>query len=99
MAIAVYLLHYKQPRKHVRHAVRIVEAPAEAIRKLYRNLGGQVIDPLAEAQGINFVLVRTWRKRGAAFEKRLKNQKHHSRLCPFCNPTGYAKRTTRTRAD
>lgn len=99
MAKAVYLVHYKQPRKHVRHAVRTVEASAGAIRKLYRNLHKQVIDARAEAQGIAFVLVRTWKGRDGRFERKLKNQKHHSRLCPFCNPTGHAKRTTRMRLD
>ncbi|MGC4031654.1 MAG: hypothetical protein QM754_07965 [Tepidisphaeraceae bacterium] len=97
MAKAVYLVHYKQPRKHVRHAVRTVEANAETIRKLYRNLHKQVIDTRAEAEGIAFVLVRTWKGRDAVFERKLKDQKHHSRLCPFCNPNGFAKRTSRMR--
>ena len=79
--------------------MRTIEAAAGAIRKLYRNLHTQTIDEHAEAAGIAFVLVRTWRGRDGRFEKRLKNQKHHSRLCPFCNPAGYAKRTTRMHGD
>lgn len=98
MAIAVYLVHYKRPRKHIRHAVRVVEAPAGVIRKLYRHLDTEVIDAPAQREGIEFVLVRTWKDRGEAFERKLKRQKHHSRLCPACNPKGYAGRTTRTDA-
>jgi hypothetical protein len=96
MAIAVYLVHYKRPRKHIRHAVRRVVATAAEIRTLYRRLDKQAINPEAERQGIEFVLVRTWKDRGEAFERKLKSQKHHSRLCPFCNPAGYAGRTKRT---
>jgi hypothetical protein len=95
MATAVYLVHYQHPRQHVRHAIRRVEAPAWMIRKLYRHLDRQPIDPLAKSAGIIFVLVRTWRGRGVAFESRLKQQKHHSRLCPVCNPAGYLRRTVR----
>lgn len=97
MAKAVYLVHYKQPRGHVRHAVRTVQATAEAIRHLYRQLDKLPIDHRAKAQGIAFVLVRTWAGRDGGFERKLKDQKHHSRLCPFCNPTGHAQRTTRMR--
>ncbi|HUO08089.1 MAG TPA: endonuclease [Phycisphaerae bacterium] len=97
MATAVYLVHYSQPRHHVRHAVRVVQAPAGVIRKLYRHLHEQPIDPLATQHGIGFLHVRTWWGKDKNFERKLKNQKHHSRLCPVCNPDGYVKRTTRTR--
>ena len=96
MASAVYLVHYQQPRQHFRHAVRWVEAPAAVIRRLYRHLDSQPIDPLARREGITFVLVRTWKGSGSAFARKLKQQKHHSRLCPVCNPEGYARRTRRT---
>jgi hypothetical protein len=95
MATAVYLVHYQRPRKHYRHAVRVVQAPVAVIRKLYRHLHEFSIDALAQRDGIGFLHVRTWMDRGAAFEKKLKNQKHHSRLCPVCNPDGYVQRTSR----
>jgi hypothetical protein len=47
--------------------------------------------------GIRFLHVRTWWGKDKRFERKLKNQKHHSRLCPVCNPDGYVKRTTRMR--
>ena len=97
MASAVYLVHYQQPRAHHRHAVRVVNAPSGVIRKLYRHLHEQPIDPLATEQGIVFLHVRTWWGKGEAFDRKLKKQKHHSRLCPVCNPEGYLKRTVRTR--
>jgi len=97
MATAVYLVHYQQPRHHVRHAVRSIEAPVGLIRKLHRHLDGQAIDPHAMREGIIFVLVRTWEGKRSSFERRLKGQKHHSRLCPVCNPQGYLRRTVRMR--
>jgi hypothetical protein len=48
-------------------------------------------------EGIVFVLVRTWEGKRTSFERRLKQQKHHSRLCPVCNPQGYLRRTVRMR--
>lgn len=98
MASIVYLVHYQQPRHHHRHAVCVLQAPAGVVRKLYRHLDTQPIDPLAREAGIRFVLVRTWGGRGEAFERKLKRQKHHSRLCPVCNPTGCARRTKQTSA-
>ncbi len=95
MATAVYLVHYQRPRAHVRHAVRVVNAPTGVIRTLYRHLHEQIIDDRAKQDGIGFVHVRTWWHQGSAFERRLKNQKHHSRLCPVCNPEGYVRRTAR----
>jgi hypothetical protein len=97
MATAVYLVHYQQPRHHIRHAVRFVEAPATVIRRLHHHLHDQPIDPHAKADGIGFVLVRTWKGKKFTFDRKLKKQKHHSRLCPVCNPAGYARRTSRTR--
>jgi hypothetical protein len=97
MAIAVYLVHYQEPRAHHRHAVRVVNAPAGVIKTLYRHLHQQPIDKLASQQGIRFVHVRTWWGKGETFERKLKRQKHHSRLCPVCNPEGYFRRTARTR--
>lgn len=97
MATAVYLVHYKQPRKHHRHAVRVVSGPASLIRTLYRELDPSVIDAKAADAGIGFVLVRTWIGKDERFDRRLKRQKHHSRLCPVCNPEGYAGRTRRMR--
>ena len=94
MATAVYLVHYQRSRAHFRHAVRRIEAPAAAIRTLYRHIDALPTDPLAQGRGIGLVLVRTWKGQGEAWERRLKNQKHHSRLCPVCNPGGYAPRAS-----
>ena len=98
MATAIVLLHYQRPRKHFRHAVRVVQRPASEIRKLYKHLHELAIDALAQRDGISFLHVRTWMHQGAAFEKKLKNQKHHSRLCPVCNPDGYVQRTSRMKS-
>lgn len=88
---AVYLLHLKNPyRVHHRHALASIKAGATEIAKLHRHLtGGRV--PSAAISG--FIIVRVWKNRDQRFEKRLKKQKHHSRLCPVCNPKGYARRT------
>lgn len=95
MASAVYLIHYKHPRNHHRHAVRTITAPASILRNLHRHLDPLAIDAKANALGIGFVLVRTWIGKDERFGHRLKRQKHHSRLCPVCNPQSYACRTKR----
>ena len=95
MATAVYLVHYQHARAHHCHALRVIDAPASVIRELYRHLDPLAIDAAAGAAGIRFVLVRTWRGQGIPLERRLKAQKHHSRLCPVCNPERYAARTRR----
>lgn len=97
MATAVYLVHYKQSRKHHRHAVRVVTGSASHIRSLYRELDPQAIDVLAANAGIGFVLVRTWFGKDENCDRKLKRQKHHSRLWPVCNPGGYARRTSKMR--
>ena len=92
---AVYLLHLKQPyRVHHRHVVASIHAGAGEITKLHRHLTGGRL-PSAALSG--FVIVRVWKHCDQRFERLLKKQKHHSRLCPVCNPTGYAKRTKRMR--
>lgn len=95
MATAVYLVHYNRARAHFRHALRRFHGSVAVLRRLHRHLAALNIDPLAERQGIAFLLVRTWKGQDENFERRVKRQKHHSRLCPVCNPAGYARRTTK----
>lgn len=98
MITAVYLVHYNHPRHHIRHGLRFISGPAKMVRHLHRHLDPDAIDAQAAAAGTGFVLVRTWLGRDAAFERKLMRQKHHSRLCPVCNPERYARRTTKTAA-
>ena len=95
MAVAVYLVHYQVPRAHHRHALRTAKLPADQIRKLYKHLHQLPIDAKARQAGVGFLHVRNWFGEGELLERRLKRQKHHSRLCPVCNPKGFAKRTSR----
>jgi hypothetical protein len=91
---AVYLVHLKRPvQGHHRHRLAVVNASASDVSRLHQTL---TLAPIIEAAG--FVLVRVWKHQAEPLEKRLKRQKHHSRLCPVCNPTGCAKRTRRTLA-
>jgi hypothetical protein len=91
---AVYLVHLKRPvQGHHRHRLAVVKASASDVSRLHQTLS---LAPIIEAAG--FVLVRVWKHQAEPLEKQLKRQKHHSRLCPVCNPTGYAKRTRRTLA-
>ena len=98
MQTAVYLVHFKQPLRHARHYLGFVEDSKKVIERLHRHLNcnGAALTRAAAAAGIGFVLVRTWRNKGRKFERRLKRQKHHPRLCPVCNPGGYAARSKRT---
>ena len=58
--------------------------------------GGAALTRAVSRAGIGLAIVRTWQGKSRRFERRLKNQKHHTRLCPLCNPSGFAGRTRRT---
>jgi hypothetical protein len=98
MQTAVYLVHFKQPLRHARHYLGFVENSKAVLDRLHRHINGNgaALMRAAAAAGIEFVLVRTWQGKSRRFERRLKLQKHHPRLCPVCNPAGFASRTRRT---
>ena len=99
MQTAVYLVHFKSSLKHARHYLGFVENSQRVIDRLHKHVNGNgaAITRAAAAAGIDLVLVRTWRGKSRKFERRLKLQKHHPRLCPVCNPGGYAGRSKHTR--
>lgn len=94
MATAVYLLHFDRPFKHARHYVGFVEEADKVASRLQRHADGD--GAALTRAGIGLAIVRTWQGKSRRFERRLKNQKHHTRLCPLCNPSGFAGRTRRT---
>lgn len=98
MATADYLLHFERSFKHARHYVGFVEDEGKVSDRLKRHAdgGGAALTRAVSRAGIGLAIVRTWQGKSRRFERRLKNQKHHTRLCPLCNPSGFAGRTRRT---
>ena len=80
----VYLLHFNRKYKRVRHymgsAVDVMERVAK--HKSGRNGCARLMEVVHDA-GITFRVARTW-DGDRKLERRLKNQKNHSRLCPIC---------------
>ena len=90
METAVDLVHFDRPLHHARHYLGFVEDCQTVTDRLHRHVSGNgaALTRAAAAAGIAFVLARTWRGKSRRFERRLKRQKHHPRLCPVCDPGG-----------
>ena len=89
----VYLLHFDKPYKHARHYIGSTE-DLEARLALHRNGNGARLMTVIAKAGIGFQLARTWAG-GRKLERKLKNRKNASKLCPICQQGAVkAKQTT-----
>ena len=52
----------------------------------HRDGTGANLTKVAAAAGANIIVARVWDNGSRALERKLKTSKHHSRLCPLCNP-------------
>jgi predicted GIY-YIG superfamily endonuclease len=81
----VYLLHFDQPYKHARHYLGYSGNLEQRLAAHRAGYGARLMEVVAAA-GISFTVARLWAEGDYQLEKRLKHQKHHSRLCPICHP-------------
>lgn len=83
----VYLLCFDKKYKHAKHYIGFTENGETGLTKrLERHKKGQgarLIEVITKA-GIGFTLTRTWPEGDRNFERKLKNQKKSSALCPLC---------------
>ncbi|MEN6583000.1 MAG: GIY-YIG nuclease family protein [Armatimonadota bacterium] len=82
MADTVYLLHFERPYKHAQHYIGYT-SDLESRLTQHRNGTGARLIQVINAAGIKFKLARTW-SGDRNFERKLKNYKHSSKLCPIC---------------
>lgn len=52
----------------------------------HRNGTGATLTQHAVRAGCELIVARTWENATRETERKLKRAKHHSRLCPVCNP-------------
>lgn len=94
MTQAVYLIHLERPYKHARHYIGWTGYDvAQRLAHHRAGQGARLLQVVAQA-GIPFDVVRTWPDQPKAFERRLKRRKDARKLCPVCNPAGWAHRET-----
>jgi predicted GIY-YIG superfamily endonuclease len=97
MGTVVYLLHYDRPygASGQQHYIGRTANLDRRLRQHRDGESGSATTSRARAQGIGFVLARTWLDDGKA-ERRLKNVSGRW-LCPFCVPMFTAHADPRVR--
>lgn len=80
-----YLLHFDPPYKHARHYLGYAEN-LDARVEHHRNGTGANLTKYASRAGVKMTVARVWDNADRKAERKLKTSKHHSRLCPLCNP-------------
>jgi predicted GIY-YIG superfamily endonuclease len=83
--MTTYLIHFDQPYKHARHYLGCTRDLERRLQEHRAGRGSRLME-VVMAAGIGFTVARTWTEGDFEFEKLLKHQKHHSRLCPICHP-------------
>lgn len=89
---AVYLIHFSQPYHHAQHYLGWSGYDVHARLAHHRQGQGARLLEVVAAHAIAFDVVRVWPGQSRWFERRLKNQNNTKRLCPVCNPHGWANR-------
>lgn len=82
--MTVYLLHFNRPISdralHYLGFAKDLDSRIEA----HRNGNGARLTQVARERGIGFDVVRVWKKGNRTLERKLKNRKNASKLCPIC---------------
>ncbi len=83
----VYLIHFDENFGHARHYLGFCENGNLEDRIATHRAGGHNAARLLQvigAAGIGWQVVRTWKNVDRNFERKLKNKKKSSTLCPVC---------------
>ena len=81
----VYLIHFDRPLKHAQHYIGYC-ANGKLKKRIERHMAnnGSRLIRAVNLAGIKWSVVRTWTKADRTFERKLKNRKRASSLCPVC---------------
>lgn len=88
----VYLLCFDKKYKHAKHYIGFAhneETFKKRIEHHRKGQGARLMAVIAKA-GIGFQVSRTWPEGDKNFERKLKNQKKSSALCPHCKQVAKA---------
>jgi predicted GIY-YIG superfamily endonuclease len=81
----VYLIHFEKKIGHAQHYIGFCydERFAARIHHHEKGTGSRLLKAVNEA-GIKWSVVRQWPNEDGNFERKLKNKKKASLLCPIC---------------
>jgi len=86
----IYLLHFDRPYKHAKHYLGFVENEAGLQARIDDHAlgrGARLMEVILDA-GIGFKIARLWNG-DRKLERKLKNRKKSTFLCPICNPDAF----------
>lgn len=83
--MSVYLIHFERPYKHARHYLGWASRLLRRLRRHGSGEGARRMQVVTQA-GIGWHVARVWPGADRAFERKLKNIAHPTRICPICNP-------------
>jgi predicted GIY-YIG superfamily endonuclease len=83
----VYLIHLETKLSHAGHYIGYSadDKFSARIHHHEKNTGSAFLRAVNKA-GIKWKVVRQWPNEDGNFERKLKNRKNASQLCPVCNP-------------
>lgn len=81
----IYLIHFSEPLHHARHYIGYTESAESLPTRLeaHRSGTGAKILKALNGYGIGYEVVKTWHG-DRKLERKLKNRKKSSTLCPIC---------------
>jgi predicted GIY-YIG superfamily endonuclease len=79
----IYLLHFERKLSHAGHYMGFTDDLDSRLERHRAGNGARLMEVVTQA-GIEWKLVRTW-PGDRNFERRLKNRKDATKLCPICN--------------
>lgn len=80
----VYLIHFDKPYRHARHYIGFTDNMDRRMHEHEFNCNGARLLQVVREAGIGFRVVRTWPDGDRSLERKLKNWKKSSCLCPVC---------------
>jgi len=80
----VYLIHFDRPYKHAQHYIGFTDNLEQREHAHQCTCDGARLLQVVREAGIEFHVVRTWPDGDRTFERKLKNRKKSSELCPVC---------------
>lgn len=81
----VYLICFEKPYKHAKHYIGFCEDGnlEQRLKRHKQGNGARLLQVITENK-IKFKVTRTWENVTRDFERKLKNRKKSSQLCPLC---------------
>ena len=79
----VYLIHFDTAYKHARHYIGFTDNLNKRLCAHSNGRGARLLQVIEEA-GITYQIARIWEDGDRNLERKLKNRKKASGLCPIC---------------